>query len=231
MKNFYTFQIFSLTERNCVEIVNKLIELKLLDVVFTSDGKEYVTPQQLGKEIMDELYVHQGILLMDSLKYAGRLIPCLSLGRLTLVDLATTLNVSLGVITARATELVKIEKGLHLVLGQLITTDFLDSFAQDVNEVLRQDGVISLHELSKTSDLPGDFLMEQMIRRVGKIIKGKQDETENWMIYTETFVQRNTAKLRGILSGIMRPTPINQIMHKVNDLSEKLFFGKQLGIL
>jgi len=43
-----------------VEIVNKLIELKLLDVVFTADGKEYVTPQQLGKEILDELYVHGG---------------------------------------------------------------------------------------------------------------------------------------------------------------------------
>lgn len=49
-----------LTERNCIEIVNRLIELKLLDVVYTSDGKEYITPQQLVKEIQDELYVHGG---------------------------------------------------------------------------------------------------------------------------------------------------------------------------
>jgi hypothetical protein len=34
--------------------------LKLLDVVFTTDGKEYVTPQQLTREIRDELYVHGG---------------------------------------------------------------------------------------------------------------------------------------------------------------------------
>jgi len=147
-----------------------------------------------------------------------------------MVDLASTLNVSLGVVTARATELLKTEKGLHLVLGQLITTAFLDSFAQDVNEKLIQDGVVSLHELSKTSDLPGDFLMEQMMRRVSKIIKGKQDETENWMIYTETFVQRNTAKLRGILSGVMRPTPLHQIMNKTNQLSEKLFFSKSYSL-
>jgi hypothetical protein len=40
--------------------VNRLIELKLLDVVYTSDGKEYVTPQQLTTEIQDELYVHGG---------------------------------------------------------------------------------------------------------------------------------------------------------------------------
>jgi hypothetical protein len=43
-----------------VEIINKLLELKLLDVVFTTDGKEYVTPQQLSREILDELYIHGG---------------------------------------------------------------------------------------------------------------------------------------------------------------------------
>lgn len=55
---------FRLTETNCVEIVNKLIELKLLDVVFTSDGKEYITPQQLNREIQDELYVNGGKLVI-----------------------------------------------------------------------------------------------------------------------------------------------------------------------
>jgi hypothetical protein len=30
--------------------------------VFTTDGKEYVTPQQLTREIRDELYVHGGII-------------------------------------------------------------------------------------------------------------------------------------------------------------------------
>jgi hypothetical protein len=33
---------------------------KLLDVIFTTDGKEYVTPQQLSREIQDELYVNGG---------------------------------------------------------------------------------------------------------------------------------------------------------------------------
>lgn len=54
------FTFFRLSERNCVEIVTKLLELKNLDVVFTTDGKEYVTPQQLTREIRDELYVHGG---------------------------------------------------------------------------------------------------------------------------------------------------------------------------
>ena len=49
-----------LSERNCVEIVNHLIAIDLLEVLFTLDGKEYVTPQRLEREIRDELYVHGG---------------------------------------------------------------------------------------------------------------------------------------------------------------------------
>lgn len=43
-----------------MEIVNKLVELKLIDVLYTQDGKEYITPQNLSKEIRDELFVHGG---------------------------------------------------------------------------------------------------------------------------------------------------------------------------
>lgn len=52
---------FRLGERNCVEIVAKLISSKLLDVVFTTDGKEYVTPLHLTKELKDEAYVQGGV--------------------------------------------------------------------------------------------------------------------------------------------------------------------------
>ena len=47
--------------------------MKLLDVIFTNDGKEYLTPQQLIKEMKDELYVRGG--------------------RVNTVDLAKELNV------------------------------------------------------------------------------------------------------------------------------------------
>lgn len=44
-----------------MEIVAKLISTKLLDVVFTTDGKEYVTPVHLTKELKDEAYVQGGV--------------------------------------------------------------------------------------------------------------------------------------------------------------------------
>ena len=38
-----------LSERNCVEIVQKLVSLGLLDIIYTTDGKEYLTHKQLQK--------------------------------------------------------------------------------------------------------------------------------------------------------------------------------------
>lgn len=48
-----------------MEIVAKLISTKLLDVVFTTDGKEYITPVHLTKELKDEAYVQGGIQVIN----------------------------------------------------------------------------------------------------------------------------------------------------------------------
>jgi len=50
-----------LSERNCIEIVQCLVELKLLEVIHTTDGKEYLTPNELAKEIREELTVRGGM--------------------------------------------------------------------------------------------------------------------------------------------------------------------------
>ena len=43
-----------------IEIVTKLIEFGQIEVIYTVDGKEYITPQELTKEIKEELLVHGG---------------------------------------------------------------------------------------------------------------------------------------------------------------------------
>ena len=49
-----------LSERNCVELVQKLINLGLIEVIYTTDGREYLTPSELEKEIKEELFVEGG---------------------------------------------------------------------------------------------------------------------------------------------------------------------------
>ena len=55
-----------LSDRNCIEIINKLTSLGLLEVIYTTDGREYLTPQQLEREIRDEVVVNGGKLLAHS---------------------------------------------------------------------------------------------------------------------------------------------------------------------
>lgn len=131
-----------LSERNCIEIVTKLIAEKQLEVVHTLDGKEYVTPAQISKEIWDELSV------------CG--------GRINIVDLQQIINVDLLHIENRANDIVKSDKAVQLVLGQLINESYLDQLAEEINDKLQETGQVTISELCKAYDLPGDFLTQVM---------------------------------------------------------------------
>ena len=73
-----------LSERNCVELVQKLINLGLIDVIYTTDGREYLTPSELEKEVREELFVEGGnfikeedLMLRNRLLYSFKMkVPC-----------------------------------------------------------------------------------------------------------------------------------------------------------
>ncbi|KAI5646041.1 e3 UFM1-protein ligase 1 domain-containing protein [Phthorimaea operculella] len=193
-----------LSERNCVEIVTKLIELKLLDVIFTTDGKEYLTPQQLVREIKDELYVHGG--------------------RINTVDLAKELNVDLNQINNSVAEIIR-GKEVQLVSGYLIAHYYLEKIAREINEKLQLQGQISVGELTLQYDLPAELLQHNVLEKyLGKIILGKQDPSEPRTFYTEEYIQRTKAKMRGALMGLLKPTPITVIINHCN-MAERLFLA------
>ena len=110
-----------LSERNCIEIVRKLIKQNKLDVIFTTDGKEYLTPDHLLSEIENELYANNG--------------------RIYLYELSSILLVDISLIEQKATELAKRSSGrINLVLGQLITNEYKDQLAVEINEKLQIRG-------------------------------------------------------------------------------------------
>ncbi|KZC13840.1 PREDICTED: E3 UFM1-protein ligase 1 homolog [Dufourea novaeangliae] len=193
-----------LSERNCVEIITKLVEDKLLDVIFTNDGKEYVTPQHLGKEIKDELYVHGG--------------------RISLVELAQILNVNLSQVSKVATEIEKYNKGLKIILGQLIDKTYMNKIAEEINDKLMHHGSINVTELTIQYDLPAEFLQSLIEKELGKTIFGKQDTQDFRVFYTESFIARNRAKIRGALSAITKPTPLSVVLGQCS-VSERIFFS------
>ncbi|XP_039982029.1 E3 UFM1-protein ligase 1 [Xiphias gladius] len=181
-----------LSERNCIEIIAKLVQEKKLDVVHTLDGKEYITPAQISREIRDELYVHGG--------------------RINIVDLQQIINVDWVHVENRASDIAKSDKGVQLVLGQLIDDTYLDRLAEEVNDKLQEAGLISIAELCKSYDLPGDFLTEELLKRLGKLIQGEMDQYNRGVIFTPAFVARHKARIRGLFSAITRPTPVSSMI-------------------
>lgn len=182
-----------------------LIEKKLIDLIFTTDGKEYITPAHLVQDIKGELYA--------------------SGGRINLVDLAKAIGVDLAHINSHISDVLKGQNDIHLVLGQLIDNTYIFKVATEINEKLQQLGQINVSDLTVQYDLPAEFLQQSILeRQLGKIIQGKQDKSDPKVFFTESFVARSKAKIRGALAGLTRPTPVNVILNQIG-LSEKLFFG------
>ncbi|XP_003740408.1 E3 UFM1-protein ligase 1 [Galendromus occidentalis] len=185
-----TSSIQRLSDRNCIEIVKKLISLKLIDVVFTTSGKEYITPQHLQKEINDELIV------------AG--------GRIDLSTLATTLQVDISHIEKAVPDVLRSDKGTKLVLDQLITESYMDQLAEEVNEKLQQKGELSIAEIIEAYDMPTDSLRSSLLSRMGSIVKGQTDDKE--VIFTEAFVTMHRYRIRGILTAVTRPVQMSTLI-------------------
>lgn len=190
-----TSTLQKLSERNCVEVVSLLIQKSLVDVVFTNNGKEYITPNHLEKEILDELYVNGG--------------------RVNLVEISKSLNVDFTKIEHLATKIESENKQIRLVLGQLMSDDYVIQIAQEINEKLAQKGEINVSDLAVQYDLPSEFVQTVMEKYLGKIICGRQDASNPRAFFTQAYIQRCKAKIRGILAAVTRPTTVTSIRQQI----------------
>lgn len=174
-------------------------------MIYTTDGKEYLTPQHLIQEILGELFMQSG--------------------RVNLVELAKNINVDLSHINNHVPEVLRTNKDIHLVLGQLLDDSYILRIAGEINEKLSQVGQISVNDLTIQYDLPAEFLQHNVIeKQLGKVIQGRQDSSNPKVFFTEAFIARSKAKIRGALVGLTKPTPVTAILSQIG-LQEKLFFS------
>lgn len=196
---------FRLSERNCVEVVSLLLEKGLLDLVFTTDGKEYLTHDHLRREIEDELYVNGG--------------------RINLVELSRSLCVDLQKIQPVAENIAQEDSKVTLILGQLVSSDYVIRIASEINERLNQNGEINVSELTGAYDLPSDFLLHEVVEKnLGRIIFGKQDSSNPRLLYTSAFISRCKSRIRGSLAACTKPTPLTAIISQTG-IQERIFFS------
>lgn len=182
-----------------------LLEKGLLDLVFTTDGKEYLTHDHLRREIEDELYVNGG--------------------RVNLVELSKSLCVDLQKIQPVAEKIAAEDSTVTFILGQLISSDYVIRIASEINERLSQNGEVNVSELTGAYDLPSDFLLHEVVEKnLGRIIFGKQDSSNPRLLYTAAFISRCKARIRGALAGITKPTPLTAIIGQTG-VQERIFFS------
>eukprot|EP00069_Balaena_mysticetus_P002738 bmy_16280T0 len=84
----------------------------------------------------------------------------MNLSLIEFVLIFQAINVDLTHIENRIGDIVKSEKHVQLVLGQLIDENYLDRLAEEVNDKLQESGQVTISELCKAYDLPGNFLTQ-----------------------------------------------------------------------
>ncbi|XP_031828804.1 UFM1 specific ligase 1 isoform X2 [Nomia melanderi] len=100
----------------------------------------------------------------------------------------------------------------------------MNKISEEINDKLMQLGSVNVSELTIQYDLPAEFLQSLIEKELGKTIFGKQDTQDFRVFYTESFIARNRAKIRGALSAITKPTPLSIVLAQCS-VSERIFFS------
>ncbi|KFK33970.1 hypothetical protein AALP_AA5G085400 [Arabis alpina] len=193
-----------LSDRNVVELVQKLQELGVIDfdLLHTVTGKEYITQEQLRSEIASEIS---------------------KLGRVSVIDLADTIGVDLYHVEKQAQDVVTSDPGLMLVQGEIISQSYWDSIAEEVNERLQECSQIAVAELAGQLQVGSELVQSVLEPRLGTLVRAR---LEGGQLYTPAYVARVTAMVRGAARGIFVPSnlsalwmPLQQLVQEMNGAS------------
>ncbi|KAL4425678.1 hypothetical protein ABPG75_009694 [Micractinium tetrahymenae] len=185
-----------LSERNVVELVAKLKALGLLgeELLYTTNGKEYVTRERAVAEVK------------AAVRAAG--------GRIPLVDLPSQLGLDL-VHCERAADAVVAASGGAITLsqGELFSTAYFDGLAAEVDDSLQEAGVVSVGDLARRFGLGAEMIGSVLSERVASgAVRGRM---EAGVVYTQAYLARIKAQLRGALRGAVSPVPIPALVKEL----------------
>ena len=183
-----------LSERNCVEILQTLMKSGVLKgLMYTLDGKEYLTPEQLKRELLYELEV------------AG--------GRISLSAVETALNLDSSYIHSKAQELIKEDSSLQLIGNgnEMISDDYVTKLVEEIaDQLLEGEGHITVGDLATKYALSVSF-MSKALERKKKHISDKV-HVKQGVLYTNGFVDRHKGRVLGALNAVTRPISIQKLV-------------------
>ncbi|XP_011089402.1 E3 UFM1-protein ligase 1 homolog [Sesamum indicum] len=189
-----------LSERNVVELVQKLQELQIIDfdLLHTTSGKEYITPEQLRSEIVSEINKR---------------------GRVSLIDLADTTAVDLYHVEKQSQRVVSDDSSLMLINGEIISNSYWDTVSEEINERLQECSQISLAEIAAQLQVGSELIVSVLEPRLGTLVKGR---LEGGQLYTPAYVARVSAMVRGAARGIAVPMNLSALWSSLQVLLQDM---------
>ncbi|VDO35599.1 unnamed protein product [Haemonchus placei] len=181
-----------LSEANCVEVVSKLIQRSLIDVVFTRDGHSYITKKHLATEVRNE---------------------CVALGgRAPLTDIATSLNVDLEHVERIAHQLAAENTEFKISGGELFAEEYVTNLQNELRTLLAEHGYQTLSSLCKHWNLSQELLRSLLLDHLPTDFSGV---LEGDTIFTQEYLEAHKNLLRALLSAITKPVAISAIQGRV----------------
>ncbi|BAT90668.1 hypothetical protein LR48_Vigan08g159000 [Vigna angularis] len=189
-----------LSERNVVELVQKLQQLQIIDfeLLHTVSGKEYITLDQLRNDMVAEVK---------------------RLGRVSLIDLADSTGVDLYYVEKQAQSVVTAHRELMLTQGEIMSSSYWDSVAEEINERLQECSQIALTEIAAQLNVGLDLVASVLDPRLGRIVKGR---LEGGQLYTPAYVARVGAMVRGAVRGTTVPTNLTVVWSSLQQLLQEI---------
>ncbi|KAK9065902.1 hypothetical protein SSX86_015304 [Deinandra increscens subsp. villosa] len=189
-----------LSERNVVELVQKLQHLHIIDfdLLHTVSGKEYITPDQLRVEIVSEIK---------------------KLGRVSLIDLADSVGVDLYHVEKQAQVVVANDSLLMLINGEIVSDWYWNNVCEEINDRLQECSQIALAEIAAQYQVGSELLVTVLEPRIGSLIKGR---LEGGQLYTPAYVARVNAMVRGAARGITVPMNLSALWSSLQILLQEM---------
>ena len=195
-----------LNDRNTVEIIGHLCRRQGLELIYTTDGREVLTPAQLEREILDEVDVQGGRVNVCDLP--GLLCVDISHVERALPRLVSSPSAASSVTTTGGTP-----GTVQLIDGELMSPRFLASTLEDVLSELELRGTVSVTDIARSARLTSTHVAALMAgwMQTGRLRGAQFFEDDQSTIFTADYLASTQRQVLAILSAISRPTDLSRL--------------------
>ncbi|KAF8375420.1 ufl-1, partial [Pristionchus pacificus] len=181
-----------LSESNCIEVVTRLIERGVIDVVYTRDGSAYITRNHLCTMIVNEVSA------------AG--------GRLGVEAISANLNVHFDHVESSIPKINE-EHGEYLYTnGELISREYVNQLHSQLRSLLSDCGLRTIAFLARHWDLASDTLLQLLTplpQELGAVLDGDQ-------IYTHSYMAAHKNGVRALFAATTKMTLLSTLITRSN---------------